>query len=75
MTPGGAFVDRYGPPRALFLMGMGAALFAALTAAAGRPGLGEWIGVFASFLIVRLALDAISFLRQDQLDGHTRPVA
>lgn len=56
MTPGGAFVDRFGPQRALFLMGMGAALFTALTAVAGRPGLGEWTGVFASFLIVRLAL-------------------
>jgi MFS family permease len=56
MIPGGALADRFGPRRVLFATGVGAALSTALTALAGSPRLGQWIGFFASFLIVRLAL-------------------
>jgi ACS family glucarate transporter-like MFS transporter len=58
MAPGGALADRFGADRVLLLVGIGSALFTALTAGAGKPGIGEWIGVFSSFLIVRLALGA-----------------
>ena len=58
MAPGGALADRFGADRVLLMVGIGSALFTALTAAAGKPGIGEWIGIFPSFLIVRLALGA-----------------
>ncbi len=58
MTPGGALADHFGADRVLLLMGVGAALFTALTAWAGKTGIGEWVGIFPSFLIVRLTLGA-----------------
>lgn len=56
MIPAGALSDWFGPRRVLFAMGIGAGLSTALTSLAGNPTLGRWIGYFASFLIVRLAL-------------------
>jgi MFS family permease len=38
MTPGGWFIDRFGPWRALVLMGFGSALFGTLTGAVGLLG-------------------------------------
>src|SRR5262245_29456014 len=35
MIPGGLFIDRFGPRRALMVVGFGSALFAALTGVAG----------------------------------------
>jgi ACS family glucarate transporter-like MFS transporter len=58
MIPGGHFADRFGPWRILTLMGLGAALFTGLTAVAGRPGLGSYLGVVTSFFVIRLALGA-----------------
>lgn len=58
MAPGGALADRFGADRVLLLVGAGSALFTALTAAAGKPESSRWIGIFPSFLIVRLVLGA-----------------
>ena len=56
MIPGGWLADRLGPWRVLTGMGFGAALFTALTALGGKPGLGALLGVVPSFLIIRLGL-------------------
>lgn len=56
MIPGGWLSDRLGPWRVLTGMGFGAALFTALTALGGKPGLGAALGVVPSFLIIRLGL-------------------
>ena len=56
MIPGGHLADRFGPRIVIAFMGLGSALFTGLTAAAGRPGLGTWIGIVPSFLLVRLAM-------------------
>src|SRR5262245_35560178 len=37
MTPGGWFIDRFGPKQALLIMGLGSGLFGALTGLAGLP--------------------------------------
>ena len=58
MAPGGALADRFGADRILLLVGFGSALFTALTAWAGKPGISSWFGIFPSFLMVRLALGA-----------------
>lgn len=58
MVPGGALADRFGADRVLLCVGAGSALFTALTAAAAKTGVTRWIGIFPSFLIVRLALGA-----------------
>src|SRR5689334_14738433 len=56
MIPGGQLADRFGPRAVLTFMGLGAALFTALTAAAGGAGLGAYLGVVPSFLVIRLGL-------------------
>ena len=53
MTPGGWLIDRWGPWRALVLMGFGSALFGALTALAGLPALASAGAVLATLLVVR----------------------
>jgi MFS family permease len=58
MAPGGHVADRFGADRILLLVDIGSALFTVLTACAGKPGISEWLGIFPSFLIVRLALGA-----------------
>ena len=58
MIPGGHLADRLGPRIVIAFMGLGSALFTGLTAVAGHPGLGTWIGVVPSFLLVRLAMGA-----------------
>ncbi len=55
MIPSGWFTDVAGPRVSLAVMAFGTALFTALTALGGSPGLGTIIGVVASFLVVRLA--------------------
>jgi len=52
MLPGGLFIDRVGPLRALTLMGLGSALFGALTGAAGWGLVGAG-SVWAYLLVVR----------------------
>ena len=56
MIPGGWFTDVAGPRVSLAVMAFGTALFTGLTAIGGRPGLGTYIGVVASFLVIRLTL-------------------
>jgi MFS family permease len=58
MTPGGWMTDRLGGRLVLVLGGLGAALCTALTALAGVPGLGAWLGVVPAFLLVRIAFGA-----------------
>jgi ACS family glucarate transporter-like MFS transporter len=56
MVPGGLLADLLGPRRVLTFMALGSAVFTGLTALAGRPGLGAYMGVIPSFLMIRLAL-------------------
>lgn len=56
MIPGGWFTDAAGPRVSLAVMAFGSALFTGLTALGGSPGLGTYIGIVASFLVVRLAM-------------------
>ena len=53
MIPGGWLADRFGPRLTLTVMGLGATVFTALTAAASR--ISVYIGVLPSFLAIRLA--------------------
>ncbi|MEW5980013.1 MAG: MFS transporter [Acidobacteriota bacterium] len=55
MVPGGWLTDRFGPRLTLTAMGVGAALFTALTAAAGHPVVNQSLGILPSFLVIRLA--------------------
>src|SRR5437764_1835396 len=59
MTPGGWFADRYGARLALTVMGLGSALFVALTGAVGRAALSVTATV-AALLAVRAALGALT---------------
>ena len=56
MIPGGALADRFGPRVVLTAMAMGSAAFTALTAWGGVPGLGVYVGVIPSFILMRLGL-------------------
>jgi MFS family permease len=56
MIPGGALADRFGPRVVLTAMAMGSAAFTALTALGGVPGLGVYVGVIPSFILMRLGL-------------------
>ena len=56
MIPGGYLVDRFGPRRVLTVMGLGAALFTGLTALGGQPGLGSYLGIVTSFLVIRFGM-------------------
>jgi MFS family permease len=60
MIPGGRLADHFGPRRVLTVMGLGAAAFTGLTALGGRPLFGIWLGVFPSFLIIRLGLGVVT---------------
>lgn len=55
MTPGGVFIDRYGPWAALVLMGLGSALFCALTGSAGMGLLAAGL-VWPALLLIRSAM-------------------
>lgn len=50
MIPGGIFIDRFGPRRALMVVGFGSAVFAALT------GLLGWLGLTGASLLMSLIL-------------------
>jgi ACS family glucarate transporter-like MFS transporter len=54
MIPGGRLADRFGPRIVLAWMAFGSALFTALVAVAGRPGLGAVFGILPSLLLIRL---------------------
>ena len=59
-TPGGWLADKFGSRIVLVVTGLGAALCTALTALAGIPGLGAWIGVLPAFLRIRTAFGAFT---------------
>jgi len=56
MIPGGFLVDRFGPACTLTAVGIGSALFTALTAYGIRPALGAWLAVLPSLIVVRVLL-------------------
>ncbi len=60
MIPGGRFVDRLGPRRALAYVSLGSGLFTALTAMGGWPALGTLFGAPLAFLLVRGLLGAFT---------------
>jgi sugar phosphate permease len=59
MTPGGWFIDRFGPKTALVVMGFGSAVFGALTGLAGLAVLTAGLA-FASFLLIRCLMGAVN---------------
>jgi MFS family permease len=56
MIPSGWFTDVAGPRVSLAAMAFGSAVFTALTALGGSPGLGDYIGIIPAFLVIRLAM-------------------
>ncbi len=56
MIPAGQFTDKFGSKTSLALMALGSALCTGLTALGGSPGLGTYIGIVPSFLLIRLAM-------------------
>jgi MFS family permease len=61
MMPGGWIVDRFGPRRAMLAMGIGSALFVALTGAIGIVhSIGTTGVALAAFWCVRIALGVVS---------------
>jgi MFS family permease len=56
MIPSGWFTDVAGPRVSLAAMAFGSAVFTALTALGGSPGLGAYIGIIPAFLAIRLAM-------------------
>src|SRR4051812_39035369 len=60
MTPGGWFIDRRGPKRALLIMGLGSGLFGALTSIAGLPAW-QSAGLMVSVLLaIRFGMGMVS---------------
>ncbi len=60
MVPGGRLADRLGPRSVLTVIGLGAAFFTGMTALGGRPGLGSYLGIVPSFLVIRLGLGVMT---------------
>jgi len=60
MIPGGHLSDRLGGRRTLGFMGIFSAVFTALTVAAGKPGLGVYIGVIPALFVIRLGLGVVT---------------
>jgi sugar phosphate permease len=56
MTPGGWFIDRFGAWLALVVMGLGSAVFCALTGAPGHTALVTGSAVVTLLLVVRVAM-------------------
>jgi MFS family permease len=60
MTPGGWFIDRYGPKKALMVMGFGSAVFVALTGVVGLFAVGLSMLVWPAFLVIRASAGLVS---------------
>jgi MFS family permease len=59
MTPGGWVIDRWGPKKALVILGLGSAIFEACTGLGGY-GLATGGMVLASFLVIRTLLGVVN---------------
>src|SRR5262245_34124372 len=60
MTPGGWYIDRFGPKRALLIMGLGSGLFGAMTSFAGLPAV-QAAGLMVTALLgIRFAMGLLS---------------
>ncbi len=57
---GGALADRFGAKRTLFLAGLCASGFTALTAMCGPAGIGAYFGVVTAFITVRFLFGVVS---------------
>ncbi len=57
-APGGWLADRLGGRHVLVVSCLGAALFTAVTALGGIPGLGALVGILPAFLLIRIAFGA-----------------
>jgi MFS family permease len=60
MTPGGWFIDHFGPRRALLVMGLGSGLFGALTSCAGLPALQMAGLLVTALLLIRFFMGLVS---------------
>ncbi len=60
MTPGGWFIDRFGPWLALVVMGLGSALFCALTGAASQLALVTGCTVLLVLLVIRAVMGVLT---------------
>jgi sugar phosphate permease len=60
MIPCGRGADRFGPRLMLTAMAVSSGILTALTSLGGKPGLGAWLGVAPSFLVIRFILGATS---------------
>src|SRR5262245_50222137 len=60
MGLGGVLADRFGARRTLFLAGLCASGFTALTAMCGPAGLGAYFGVVTAFIVVRFLFGVAS---------------
>jgi MFS family permease len=60
MIPCGHLTDILGPRFTLTLMGLLSALFTLLIVAAGKPGLGAFIGIVPALFIIRLGLGIVT---------------
>ena len=60
MVPGGRLADRFGPRLVLTSMALGSALFTALTPLGATQGLGEYLGIIPSLIIMRFGFGAFT---------------
>lgn len=60
MTPGGWFIDRFGPKLALTIMGLGSGVFGAMTGMAGLPVVASAGLLVVALLIIRFGMGFLS---------------
>jgi ACS family glucarate transporter-like MFS transporter len=78
MIPAGHVADRLGARLTLLLMGLSAALFTALTAFGGKPGLGSILGVVPALIAIRLGFGVATaplYPACGKMSGHWIPAA
>lgn len=60
MTPGGWFIDRFGPKLALVIMGLGSGVFGAMTSVAGLHAVTSAGLMVTALLVIRFAMGLVS---------------
>jgi MFS family permease len=78
MTPGGWFIDRFGPWLALVVMGFGSAVFGALTGSAGLPMLVASGLVLPTLLVIRSLMGVLTapiYPAASRVVSHWLPVS